>query len=67
MLVPRAAWKTVKRDGEPLLKVCCPACGIWGDLADHSISEDGTVSPSLICGNSPCKFHEHVRLEGWKP
>ena len=42
----------------------CPK-GHIGQL-DHTIAEDGTVSPSVVCPESGCGFHEYVRLEGWK-
>jgi hypothetical protein len=41
----------VRRDGAPLVYVCCPACGVWGDLGEHEIADDGRVTPSVICGN----------------
>lgn len=49
--VPTVAWRKILSDGIPIVKVCCPACGHWGDLTDHQIAADGTVSPSVICGN----------------
>ena len=35
-------------------------------LKRHSVSADGTVTPSVVCLSSGCTFHEFVRLEGWK-
>ena len=32
----------------------------------HTVSEDGKVSPSLVCTQN-CTFHEFVRLTDWKP
>lgn len=34
-------------------------------LNAHSIAEDGTVSPSVVCTTNLCGFHEFVKLEGW--
>lgn len=34
----------------------------------HAIAADGTLSPSVICKNCNCTFHESgVRLIGWSP
>lgn len=49
--IPQCAWKKVTRDGSPLIKVCCPACGVWGDLGEHEIEADGTVKPSVQYSN----------------
>ena len=46
--------------------VCCP-CGQKAYLSDHTIADDGTVSPSLACPADGCDFHENVKLEGWEP
>jgi hypothetical protein len=35
-------------------------------LTQHTIAPDGTVSPSLVCPELGCGFHEWVRLEGWQ-
>jgi hypothetical protein len=41
--------------------------GHIGSLTDHQISEDGIVSPSVVCPKDGCSYHEHIRLEGWVP
>lgn len=33
----------------------------------HTISPDGTVSPSVICPRYGCGFHDHIRLLDWAP
>ncbi len=33
----------------------------------HTIADDGTVTPSTVCPEPGCDFHEHVILEGWVP
>ncbi len=57
------------RDSEiprPTARVGCPTCGQSSAL-DHEIAADGTVTPSLVCARSGCKFHDHVKLVGWEP
>jgi hypothetical protein len=34
-------------------------------LINHKISSDGTVSPSVICPEKGCDYHEFITLEGW--
>lgn len=58
LIIPPDAWKWVLRDGSPIIKVCCPACGVWGEL-DHIVHEDGRVDPSLQCSNDGA-IHEVV-------
>ena len=50
------------------LTTICPGCGKDWTMSKrvHSISDDGTVSPSYVCPGPPCTFHQFVRLEGWK-
>ena len=48
--------------------------GHYGIITDHTIAEDGTVSPSIICQGyregriivEECNFHEFIKLEGWE-
>ena len=44
--------------------VTCPSCGATAAL-DHTVDDEGNVSPSLVCPADGCGFHEFVRLEGW--
>jgi hypothetical protein len=42
----------------------------WADYCEslgsnHTVADDGTVSPSDVCPYPPCKFHEFVVLEDW--
>lgn len=46
--------------------VTCPD-GHTFTLLDHTIADDGTVSPSVVCPYMGCIFHEFAKLEGWKP
>jgi hypothetical protein len=32
----------------------------------HVISDDGSVSPSVVCPHEGCDFHEFIKLEDWK-
>lgn len=43
----------------------CPR-GHVGLLDEHTILADGTVSPSVVCMQDDCDFHDYIRLEGWK-
>jgi hypothetical protein len=61
-------WDTVKesRSQFKALLWCsrghvCTICG-----HEHTISDDGTVSPSCVCPREGCTFHEFVRLVGWE-
>ena len=40
--------------------------GHIGTLANHNISADGTVNPSVVCQHEGCSFHEFIKLEGFK-
>ena len=58
-------WKGAVRDGSRTANVSCPGCGKIASLIDHSIAQDGTVTPSLVCPYEGCTFHDWVKLEGW--
>ena len=32
---------------------------------NHTIAADGSVSPSMVCPNPPCPYHEFIQLDGW--
>lgn len=36
-----------------------------GLIDEHEIAADGTVTPSVVCNQDGCDFHEHIRLIGW--
>lgn len=46
--------------------VACPTCDALFTLQNHTIADDGTVRPSVVCPRR-CGYHEFVRLEGWTP
>ncbi len=39
--------------------------GHAGLIDEHTIADDGTVSPSVVCTQDNCTFHEFVKLIGW--
>ena len=45
--------------------VCCPQCGEVFSLSQHTIAEDGTVSPSVVHSRDGCTFHDFVKLLDW--
>lgn len=48
-------------DGRPFRRVIAQESG-------HTIAADGSVSPSVVCTNCNCAFHESgVRLLDWEP
>jgi len=55
----------------------CAKCGNPMSLGGHTVSEDGTLNPSVVCpwvirkenaiptAICGCGFHNHIRLVGW--
>lgn len=62
---PGVWWHAVL-DGKPSAIVTCPSCGGHGGLHDHSVDDEGNVTPSLVCPHGSCTFHDFVRLDGWQ-
>lgn len=61
-VIPRKDWR---RDGAGVM-VTCPSCRTEGRLGDqHSVAEDGQVSPELACPTKGCDFDAGVRLGSW--
>jgi hypothetical protein len=59
-------WKSItESNGSKSAMIRCPTCQRYGTLTDHTIANDGTVSPSVKCSYSDCEFHEYVKLDGW--
>lgn len=50
-------------DERRVVFLTCPDCHSTGPLLEHSIGDDGAVTPSVVCD---CGFHEHVRLKRWR-
>lgn len=44
--------------------VACGFCGETASLADHTIADDGAVTPSLVCPMG-CGWHVYARLKNW--
>lgn len=65
---PRLApgtWSKAKMvDGQPTALACC-VNGHIASLSGHDIAADGTVTPSLVCPEDGCIFHEFVQLDNW--
>lgn len=59
-------WKGLITNAGRKASFTCPVCGTLGSLLDHSIAQDGTVSPSVVCVHEGCNFHEYIQLEGWE-
>lgn len=65
---PSGTWRAILSDGKLTAKVTCPLCRFQATLAgSHEIAADGAVTPSLVCGNDKCDFHESVVLRDWSP
>jgi hypothetical protein len=44
----------------------CPICKKVSMVGhNHTVADDGTVSPSYVCPFPPCTFHEFVQLDDW--
>jgi hypothetical protein len=60
-------WKALQNIRKGLSATfACPKCHMVGSLSDHEIAPDGTVTPSVVCPNEACDFHEYIQLEGWE-
>jgi len=63
-LIPKT-WRKLLSGEKISASIVCPN-GHYGVLIDHDIGSDGTVSPSVVCPEEGCKFHDYVKLLGWK-
>jgi hypothetical protein len=63
----RSALETVKHERHGHVGVVCPLChkAMTLSRAVHTVTDDGTVHPSLVCRQTGCLFHAFVRLDGW--
>ena len=59
-------WLPLKAGPRWTAEIIC-ANGHGGGLTNHTISSDGSVSPSCLCPVEGCGWHEMVRLTGWRP
>lgn len=46
--------------------ICCQTCGRDAALRHHTIHDDGTVTPAVMCEEG-CGFNDHVKLIDWDP
>jgi hypothetical protein len=63
---PPLTWKECNPRTRIIFKAeltCANGHGV--SLRGHSIAPDGTVSPSVVCLERKCDFHDFVRLDGW--
>ncbi len=44
--------------------IVCPN-GHYLSIYKHTISEEGIVSPSVVCPVKDCTFHGFIKLENW--
>ena len=59
-------WERVTLDGVRSAAAYC-VNGHFAVLSAHEIAPDGTVTPSVVCPEDECDWHEMVRLDGWEP
>ena len=57
-------WKPLKDGDKRSASFICPNRH-HGVLLDHEIAPDGTVTPSVVCPEDGCEFHDYLKLEGW--
>jgi hypothetical protein len=62
-IIARTRWTRALRNGRPTVRIACPKCLTSGDLDAHDIDADGNVSPTVVCPNEACDFHDTVKLE----
>lgn len=51
--------------GTQVISVCEKGHQSWLSAKGHTVTEDGTVSPSYVCPVDGCGWHVWVRLDGW--
>lgn len=61
--VPKS-WKGAMMNGIRKATFVCPN-GHQSSISKHTIADDGTVKPSVVCAYEGCTFHEHIKLVGW--
>lgn len=64
-------YKVAVANGNRTAVCSCPKCGKTFHLAEHHITDEGAVSPSVVCPRVECPnfmacgFHDIVSLAGW--
>lgn len=66
---PEGKWWYEGPDHNRIIVMNCPKCGVDSTMAlvVHTVMDDGNVSPSYVCPQDGCTFHEHVKLGDWTP
>lgn len=59
-------WKGLRASGKRSASFTCPRCGKIASLIRHTVRDDGTVEPSVVCPAKGCLFHAFIRLIGWE-
>jgi len=61
-------WLPVTRQSSGLSPTATLTCtnGHEGLISDHEIAADGAVTPSVVCTEDGCGWHEHITLVGWE-
>lgn len=61
-------WRSYKDQGKVLEcspVIVCPN-GHYLSIYKHTVSQDGMVSPSVVCPIDGCGFHEYIKLDNWQ-
>ncbi len=57
-------WRLLKDGYRKSASIVCPN-GHYGILLDHNIDENGMVTPSVVCPEEGCNFHDWIKLMDW--
>ena len=60
-------WKGLGTPDGRSASFTCPKCHTVAHLDGHAIASDGKVTPSVVCPNRACDYHEWLKLVGWSP
>lgn len=66
--MPHATWDYLDAHGplNNLFLITCPSGHTRRAITTtHSVDHDGNVSPSYVCTEPGCGFHDKIRLVGW--
>ena len=61
----RGDWNTLNTEKGMSARMHCPGCFGELTLTGHSITEKGEVTPSVVCPEESCTYHEFVTLVDW--
>ena len=57
-------WMLLRTGNRWSAMAICPN-GHEGALDNHTIADDGVVTPSVVCPEKKCGFHDYIQLAGW--